>query len=185
MSETIEFEINKQFGNYLVLIKTMSKDREKCFYRAYGKNALVLGYVMKATIQYRNFKITKTFQKLHYLEKTEKAKPKMQHVFTAYSNVPSYRLQEIVSVLDYYHINYIMVDKMQNYSITSIQHFKDNRYEHYYQKGLYYKRILYKIKNINRFLRAISDNGEILYLIYDIERCIKDYQKNFKLKNKK
>ena len=32
MSETVEFEIKKQFKNYLVIVKTMSNDREKSFY---------------------------------------------------------------------------------------------------------------------------------------------------------
>ena len=67
--------------------------------------------------------------------------------------------------------------KMQNYKITNMKQFKDNKYDFYYQKGLYYKRILYKVKNINEFLRNNSDTGEIMYLIYDIERCIDDYCK--------
>lgn len=180
MSETVEFEIKKQFKNYLVIVKTMSNNREKSFYDVYGKDALIFGYVMKAKISYRNFKIAKTFKKLHYFDKNAGTGQKRQKVFTAYSGLPAYKLQEIISVLDYYHINYIIVDKMQNYQITSIGQFKDNNYERYYQKGLYYKRILYKIKNINRYLRANSDNGEILYLIYDIERCIDDYQKSTK-----
>ena len=61
-----------------------------------------------------------------------------------------------------------------------MRQFKDNNYESYYQKALYYKRILHKIKNINNFLRSHSDSGEILYLIYDIERCMADYQKKYK-----
>ncbi len=186
MSETVEFEIKKQFENYLVIVKTMSNDREKSFYDAYGKDAIVFGYVMKSKIRYRNFRIAKTFKKLHYFDKNAGKGQKSQNVFTAYSGVPSYKLQEIISVLDYYHINYIVVDKMQNYKITYMRQFKDNSYEIYYQNGLYYKRILYKLKNINRFLRANSDSGEILYLIYDIERCIDDYRKKYKnLKNKK
>ena len=32
MSETVEFEIKNQFKNYLVIVKTMSNDREKSFY---------------------------------------------------------------------------------------------------------------------------------------------------------
>lgn len=186
MSETVEFEIKKQFNNYLVIVKTMSNDREKSFYNAYGKDALILGYVMKSKIGYRNFYVAKTFKKLHYFDKNAGEGQKKQNVFTAYSGVPSYKLQEIISVLDYYHINYIIVDKIQNYEITRMRQFKDNNYESYYQKALYYKRILYKMKNINRFLRANSDSGEILYLIYDIERCIDDYRKKYKnLKNKK
>ena len=105
---------------------------------------------------------------------------KRQKVFTSYSEIPSYKLKEIISVLDYYHINYIIVDKIQNYKVLNMRQFKDNSYENYYQKGLYYKRILYKIKTINIFLRSYSDSGEILYLIYDIERCIDDYRKKFK-----
>ena len=31
MSETVEFEINKQLKNYVVVVKNMSEDREKCF----------------------------------------------------------------------------------------------------------------------------------------------------------
>ena len=186
MSETVEFEIKKQFKNYLVIVKTMSEDREKSFYDTYGKDALVFGYVMKSKIRYRNFRISKTFKKLHYFDKNEGEGKKRQNVFTSYSGVPSYRLQEIISVLDYYHINYIIVDKMQNYQITYMRQFKDNSYESYYKKGLYYKRILYKMKDINSFLRANSDSGEILYLIYDIERCIDDYKKRYKkLKNRK
>ena len=186
MSETVEFEIKKQFKNYLVIVKTMSNDREKSFYNAYGKDALILGYVMKSKIRYRNFRVAKMFKKLHYFDKKAGEGQKRQNVFTAYSEVSSDKLQEIINVLDYYHINYTIVDKMQNYEITHMRQFKDNNYESYYQKGLYYKRILYKMKNINRFLRANSDSGEILYLIYDIERCIDDYRKRYKnLKNKK
>ena len=69
MSETVEFEIKKQFINYLIIVKTMSNDREECLYNAYGKDALVLSYVMKAQIRYRNFHISKTFKKLHYFDK--------------------------------------------------------------------------------------------------------------------
>ena len=177
MSETIEFEIKKQFNNYLIVVKTMSNDKEESFYNAYGKDALVFGYVMKSKIKYRNFQVAKKFKKLHYFDKKSQKK---QKIFTSYSGIPSYKLKEIVSVLDYCHINYIIVDKTQNYNIISIRQFEDNRYESYYQQSVYYKRILYKIKTINRFLRANSDSGEILYLIYDIERCIDDYRKKYK-----
>ena len=180
MPETVEFEIKKQFKNYLIIVKTMSDDREKSFYNAYGKDALVLGYVMKLKIKYRNFQISKTFKKLHYFNESAGEEQKKQNVFTSYSRIPSYKLQEIINVLDYYHINYIIIDKMQNYEITRMRQFKDNNYEIYYQRGLYYKRILHKIKNINKFLRSNSDSGEILYLIYDIERCMADYQKKYK-----
>ena len=69
MSETVEFEIKKQFKNFLVIVKTMSSDREKSFYIAYGKDALVFGYVMKSKIRYRNFRVAKMFKKLHYFDK--------------------------------------------------------------------------------------------------------------------
>lgn len=177
MSETVEFEIKNQFKNYLVIVKTMSNDREKSFYSAYGKDALIFGYIMKSKIIYRNFYVAKTFKKLHYFDRDSE---KRQKVFTSYSEIPSYKLKEIISVLDYYHINYIIVDKIQNYKVLNMRQFKDNSYENYYQKGLYYKRILYKIKTINIFLRSYSESGEILYLIYDIERCIDDYRKKFK-----
>ena len=177
MSETVEFEIKNQFKNYLVIVKTMSNDREKSFYSAYGKDALIFGYIMKSKIIYRNFYVAKTFKKLHYFDRDSE---KRQKVFTSYSEIPSYKLKEIISVLDYYHINYIIVDKIQNYKVLNMRQFKDNSYENYYKKGLYYKRILYKIKTINIFLRSYSDSGEILYLIYDIERCIDDYRKKFK-----
>ena len=177
MSETVEFEIKNQFKNYLVIVKTMSNDREKSFYSAYGKDALIFGYIMKSKIIYRNFYVAKTFKKLHYFDRDSE---KRQKVFTSYSEIPSYKLKEIISVLDYYHINYIIVDKIQNYKVLNMRQFKDNSYENYYQKGLYYKRILYKIKTINIFLRSYSESGEILYIIYDIERCIDDYRKKFK-----
>ena len=38
MSETVEFEINKQFKNFVVVVKNMSENREKSFYDAYGKD---------------------------------------------------------------------------------------------------------------------------------------------------
>ena len=38
-------------------------------------------------------------------------------------------------------------------------------------------------QSINEFLRNNSDSGEIMYLIYDIERCIDDYCKRNKEKN--
>lgn len=192
MSETVEFEINKQFKNYIVIVKTMSENREKSFYDAYGKDALVLGYIMKLKIRYRHFRIAKTFKKIHYFDKDSGVEKKTQRVFTAYSGVPAYKLQEMINVLDYYHINYIVVDKMQNYEITHMKQFNDNKYDKHYQKGLYYKRIQNKIKTIDEFLKANSDSGEIMYLIYDIERCIDDYQKrrkslrlkrNWKMKN--
>lgn len=174
MSVTVEFEINKQFKNYIVIIKNMSEDREKSFYDTYGKDAFVFGYVMKQKIFYKNFRIAKVSKKKNNYNKK---KTKIEKVFTSYSGVPSYKLQEMISVLNYYHINYIIIDKMQNYKVIQIKQFKDNKYEKYYQKGLYYKKILYKMKSINEFLRANSDNGDIMYLIYDIERCINDYYK--------
>ena len=51
MSETVEFEINKQFKNFVVVVKNMSENREKSFYDAYGKDALVFGYIMKQKIR--------------------------------------------------------------------------------------------------------------------------------------
>lgn len=108
MSETVEFEIKNQFYNYLVIVKTISNDREESFYKAFGKDALVFGYVMKSKIRYRNFHVAKTFKKLHYFDRNAEKK---QKVFTSYSGIPSYKLKEIVSVLEYYHINYIIVDK--------------------------------------------------------------------------
>ncbi len=177
MSQTVEFEMNKQLKNYIVIVKNMSEDREKSFYDAYGKDALVFGYIMKQKIRYRSFQISKTLRKMKCFNDVCKEKKKKERIFTAYSGVPSYKIQEIISVLNYYHINYIIVDKMQNYKITNMKQFKDNKYDFYYQKGLYYKRILYKVKNINEFLRNNSDTGEIMYLIYDIERCIDDYCK--------
>ena len=183
MSQTVEFEMNKQLKNYIVIVKNMSEDREKSFYDAYGKDALVFGYIMKQKIRYRSFQISKTLRKMNFFNELCKEKKKKERIFTAYSGVPSYKIQEIISVLNYYHINYIIVDKMQNYKITNMKQFKDNKYDFYYQKGLYYKRILYKVKNINDFLRNNSDTGEIMYLIYDIERCIDDYCKRNKEKN--
>ena len=32
MSQTVEFEMNKQLKNYIVIVKNMSEDREKSFY---------------------------------------------------------------------------------------------------------------------------------------------------------
>ena len=177
MSETIEFEMNKQLKDYVVIVKNMSKDREKCFYDAYGKDALVFGYVMKQKIKYRSFSVSKTLRKMQYFNKENSISTKKEKVFTAYSGMPSYKIQEIVSVFNYNHVNYVIVDKMENYKITHIKQFKDNKYNLYYQKGLYYKRIIYKIKSISEFLKNNSDSGEIMYLIYDIERCIDDYRK--------
>lgn len=183
MSVTVEFEINKQFKNYIVIIKNMSEDREKSFYDAYGKDAFVFAYVMKQKIFYKNFKVAKTLKKNNYYNKNNGKKTNVEKIFTSYSGVPAYKFQEMISVLNYYHINYIIIDKMQNYKVMQIKQFKDNKYEKYYQKGLYYKKIIYKMKNINEFLRANSDSGDIMYLIYDIERCIKDYyKKNIKIK---
>lgn len=64
MSETVEFEINRQLKNYVVIVKNMSEDREKSFYDAYGKDALVFGYIMKQKIRYRMFRVSKTLRKM-------------------------------------------------------------------------------------------------------------------------
>lgn len=180
MSETVEFEMKKQFENYIIIVKNMSEDKETGFYDAYGDDALVFGYIMKQKIKYRNFRTAKIFKKMHYSDKSNEKKQKLQKVFTAYSGVPLNKLQEMIGILDYYHVNYIVVDKMQNYQVTHINQFKDNKYNIYYQKGLYYNRIMRKVKNINEFLKTNSDSGEIMYLIYDIERCIDDYRKRTK-----
>lgn len=178
MSKTVEFEINKQFEKYIVIVKNVSDNREKSFYDTYGKDALVFAYVMKQKIRYRKFNIAKTHIKTHNNPKEKNLKT--EKVFTAYSGIPTSKIQEIISVLNYHHINYIIIDKMQDYKIINIKQFKDNKYDIYYKKGLYYKRIMYKMKNINNFLRTNSDSGEIMYLIYDIERCIDDYKKRTK-----
>ena len=108
MSVTVEFEINKQFKNYIVIIKNMSEDREKSFYDSYGKDAFVFGYVMKQKIFYKNFRIAKVSKKKNNYNKE---KTKVEKVFTSYSGIPSYKLQEMISVLNYNHINYIIIDR--------------------------------------------------------------------------
>lgn len=111
MSETVEFEIKKQFINYLIIVKTMSNDREECLYNAYGKDALILSYVIKSKIRYRNFLVAKTFKKLHYFDKNAGEAQRGQNVFTAYSGIPAYKLKEIVSALDYYHKTILLLIK--------------------------------------------------------------------------
>ena len=85
MSETIEFEMNKQLKDYVVIVKNMSKDREKCFYDAYGKDALVFGYVMKQKIKYRSFSVSKTLRKMQYFNKENSISAKKEKVFTGFT----------------------------------------------------------------------------------------------------
>ena len=96
MSQTVEFEMNKQLKNYIVIVKNMSEDREKSFYDAYGKDALVFGYIMKQKIRYRSFQISKTLRKMKCFNEICKEKKKKERIFTAYSGVPSYKIQEII-----------------------------------------------------------------------------------------
>lgn len=84
MSQTVEFEMNKQLKNYIVIVKNMSEDREKSFYDAYGKDALVFGYIMKQKIRYRSFQISKTLRKMKCFNEVCKEKKKkkefLQHI---------------------------------------------------------------------------------------------------------
>lgn len=175
MNQTMEVEINKEFENYIVIYKTMSDDRTKGFYRVYGKNAIVFAYLLKLKIRYKYINVAKVKRKM--LSSNKKEDNKKEKVFTSYVSVPLQKFNEIVSVLNYNHANYMIIDKAANYNVMVRKEFKANKYDYYYNKGLHYIRILPKINTIESFLERNSDNGEIMYLIYDIERSINDFKK--------
>lgn len=185
MNQTMEMEINKEFNDYVVLYKTMSKDRTKGFYTVYGKDAIVFAYLLKQKIRYKYLSIAKVVKKMLCFNKKSDEKNKKEKVFTSTCTVPLYKLNEVTSVLNYNHVNYMIVDKIENCSITTKKEFKANKYDECYTKGLRYKRIIPKINSIIAFLRGNSDSGEIMYLIYDIERCIDDFKKREERRKRK
>ena len=183
MNQTMEAEINKEFENYIVIYKTMSEDRTKGFYRVYGKDAIVFAFLLKLKIRYKYINVAKVKRKM--LSSNKEEDNKKEKVFTSYVSVPLHKFNEIVSVLNYNHANYMIIDKAANYNVMVRKEFKANKYDYYYNKGLHYIRILPKINTIESFLERNSDNGEIMYLIYDIERSIDDFKKRNENRNTK
>lgn len=97
---------------------------------------------------------------------------------TIYScGFPSQSLNKIISKLENKKINYVIVDRRNNYEIEQKEDFKNlNTYDKYYEKAKEEIGTKLRIQKINTYLLENIDKNNIKELIVNIEELLKKYK---------
>lgn len=97
---------------------------------------------------------------------------------TIYScGFPSQSLNKITSKLENKKINYVIVDRRNNYEIEQKEDFKNlNTYDKYYEKAKEEIGTKLRIQKINTYLLENIDKNNIKKLIVNIEELLKKYK---------
>lgn len=115
------------------------------FYYCYGKDAYIISYFFN--------------YKLNLVENTYSC------------GFPNQSLNKIISKLEEKKINYIIIDRRNNYDVEEKETFKNlNNYNKYYEKAKEIIGLKVRIQKINEYLLEKMDKKKI----YDIEKILKD-----------
>ena len=88
---------------------------------------------------------------------------------------PVKSLSKIESTLEQKKINYILLDRRNNYYIDYFLDNKNlNKYEEIYEKAYKYIKIKNRIQNINTYLNKNIEQKEIIDKIKEIEKILKN-----------
>lgn len=119
------------------------------FYYIYGKDSYIISYLFGYNLK----KIENTYS----------------------SAFPKNSLNRIIANLENKKINYIIVDRRNNYEVISGYDNKNlNRYEEFYQKAKEYICVKKRINNINEYLNRNIKQQKIKELLYKIEKVINE-----------
>lgn len=90
---------------------------------------------------------------------------------------PSQSLNKILAKLENKKINYVIVDRRNNYEIENRENFKNlNSYDKYYGKAKDKIGIKLRIQKINAYLLENTDKSNIKELIVHIEKLLQKYK---------
>ena len=118
------------------------------FYHCYGRDAYILSYIFG--------------YKMKSLEKNYKE-----------CGFPVSAINKIMAKLEILKINYILIDRRNNYEIDDKIDFKDlNEYETYYEKANIYLNYKSRIDNINSFLLENMNRKDFRKILSQIEEVI-------------
>lgn len=117
------------------------------FFHAYGKDSYILSYLF-------NYQL-KNFQNNH-----------------STCGFPISSLDKVSSRLEQLEINYIALDKSQDFNILEKKEFVDNKYSKLYNKAYNYISIKSRIDTIHQFLLESMVEDNIIDKIIEIEKII-------------
>ena len=122
------------------------------FFHVYGKDAYIISYFFEYKI--------KTVEKIPTC------------------GFPINSINRIRSKLEENKINYLIVDRRNNYDVNETYDFKNlNNYEKYFEKARPVISTRNRIKNINQYLSDNENNKDTKKLLNDIERLIHERRK--------
>lgn len=121
------------------------------FYYCYGKDAYIISYFFE--------------YKLNLVENT---------IYSC--GFPNQSLSKVISKLENKKINYIIVDRRNNYEVNEKENFKNlNTYDKYYKEAKEKIGIKIRIQKINNYLLGNSNKKNIKELLNMVEKVIIEY----------
>lgn len=122
------------------------------FYYCYGKDAYIISYFF----EYR----------LNLIENT---------IYSC--GFPSQSLNKIISKLENKKINYVIVDRRNNYEVVEKENYKNlNSYDKYYEKAKEEIGVKLRIQKISSYLLENSDKDNIKGLLAELEKILQEYK---------
>lgn len=135
MSETIDLELKRAFPDYVVFVKYNDYEKPKNSkkvlapkYIVYKKDAFICSYFLRTNVQIKSCSIAKIQSKLQF------GRGQREDVDVTSLTFPCERYSKIVSKLKYLSVNYISVNKTENYYEIERVEFKNNAYYKVYNK---------------------------------------------------
>ena len=146
MSILIMIKGIKQIHNKDIVLVKIGK-----FYYCYGKDAYIISYFFG--------------YKLNLIENT---------IYSC--GFPNQSLSKVISKLENKKINYIIVDRRNNYEVNEKENFKNlNTYDKYYKEAKEKIGIKIRIQKINNYLLGNSNKKNIKELLNMVEKVIIEY----------
>lgn len=88
---------------------------------------------------------------------------------------PSNSYSKVISRLEQLKINYLILDKRNNYDVLEFQNYKNlNNYNEYFEKAKKENLIKIRIQKINEYLLKNINSAHIKEKIYEIEKILKN-----------
>lgn len=137
----------KQIHNKDIVFVKLGK-----FYYCYGKDAYIISYFFD--------------YKLNLIENS---------IYSC--GFPSQSLGKVISKLEIKKINYVIVDRRNNYEVEEKESYKNlNSYEKYFEKAKQEIGIKMRIQRINAYLLDNSERNDIKEMLLSIERILQKHR---------
>lgn len=121
------------------------------FYYCYGKDAYIISYFFG--------------YKLNLIENS---------IYSC--GFPSQSLGKVISKLEIKKVNYVIVDRRNNYEVEEKENYKNlNSYEKYFEKAKQEVGIKMRIQRINAYLLNNSERNDIKEILLSIEKILQKH----------